>query len=108
MKISERVALIRAGYTRADIEAMIAEEAAPAPEPEEQPEPDTTESQEPTPQPAAAPEWAAALQQSIGQLTQAVQMQNLRNLEQPEQVDSASAADKVLGEFLNGGRKSNG
>ena len=40
MKITERIALLRAGYTRAEIDAMIAEEAA---EPETLAEPETPE-----------------------------------------------------------------
>ena len=69
----EIIALVSAGYNKADIEAMT---AAPATDP--QPAPVT----DPQPAPAADPQSAsddriAALEQAIGKLTQTIQASNI-------------------------------
>lgn len=104
MTISERVALIRAGYTRADIAAMIEEERnpAPAPQPEPAPAPQPEPEPEPAPQPEQgdAPVWATALLNSVQQLTGAIQYQNRLATEQPEQPDPMGEAVKALNKFI--------
>ena len=110
MTISERVALIRAGYTRQDIAAMIEEERnpapAPQPEPELAPQPEPEPAPQPEPEPAPQPEqgdapaWAAALLNSVQQLTGAIQYQNRLNTEQPEQPDPMDQAVEALNKFI--------
>lgn len=102
MTISERVALIRAGYTRQDIAAMIEEERNPAPAPQPEPEPSPEPEPEPAPRPEQgdAPAWAAALLNSVQQLTGAIQYQNRLNTEQPEQPDPMDQAVEALNKFI--------
>ena len=102
MTISERVALIRAGYTRQDIAAMIEEERNPAPAPQPEPELAPQPEPEPAPQPEQgdAPAWAAALLNSVQQLTGAIQYQNRLNTEQPEQPDPMDQAVEALNKFI--------
>ena len=82
MTASEILELVRAGYSRAEIDAM------------QQPEPQQPEPQQPEPQ---QPEWAAKLNESINNLIGAIQKINRDSLEQPDddpnkQVDEALAA----------------
>ncbi len=57
MKLEDVMALVRAGYTKAEIAAMDAPEpAAPAPQPEPAPQPAPAPQPEPAPQPAPAPQ----------------------------------------------------
>lgn len=102
MTIAERVALIRAGYTRQDIAAMIEEERNPAPAPQPEPEPAPQPEPEPAPQPEQgdAPAWAAALLNSVQQLTGAIQYQNRLGTEQPEQPDPMDQAVEALNKFI--------
>lgn len=94
MTIAERVALIRAGYTRADIAAMIEEERNPAQAPQPELE------QAPQPEPGDAPAWATALLNSVQQLTGAIQYQNRLGTEQPEQPDPMDQAVEALNKFI--------
>lgn len=101
MKYTEVLALINAGYTKAEIDAMTAPEpqpitsepepAAPAPEPEAPaPEPAAPEPQENS--------MLAMLQEMIQQnqnMLQAMQAANIRAARQPEQEPEASPEDLI-------------
>lgn len=103
MKYTEVLALINAGYTKAEIEAMTAQEPqqiAPEPEPAA-PEPEPAA---PEPEPAAPePErhensMLAMLQEMIQQnqnMLQAMQAANIRAARQPEQEPEASPEDLI-------------
>lgn len=97
MKVSEYIQLLRAGYTKAEIDAIVAEEKNP-PQPEPEPEP------QPEPEPENAPAWATALAQSIEHLQQTVQGINRSKLEQPED-DPMGDVDKALAMYLQGPEK---
>lgn len=91
MTASEILELVRAGYSRAEIDAMQPPEQQPT---EQQP----PEQQQPEQQqPEQQPDWAAKLNESINNLIGAVQKINRDSLEQPDddpnkQVDEALAA----------------
>ena len=94
MKYTEVLALINAGYTKAEIEAMTAPEPqqiAPAPEPEAPaPEPEAPEPQENS--------MLAMLQEMIQQnqnMLQAMQAANIRAARQPEQEPEATPEDLI-------------
>lgn len=104
MKISERVALLRAGYNKEEIAAMIEEEKAVAIEP---PSP-VVESAPPVPDeevvdPAPVPEveqmfpaWAKGLIDSVNELKNAVEATNRAEIEQPSEVSQAEVAASAL------------
>ena len=80
MTLEDRLALIRAGYTRAEIEEMAnaMEPPAPDPAPAPTPDPDPAPAPAPTPDPAPAdaPAWATALTESINKMTALMQSNN--------------------------------
>ena len=98
MKVSEYIQLIRAGYTKAEIDAIVAEEKNPPPQPDPEPEP------QPDPEPENAPAWATALAQSIEHLQASIQGMNRSKLEQPDD-DPLGAVDKALTAYLQGPEK---
>lgn len=94
MKYEDLMKLVNAGFTKAEIQAMVSAEQ-PAPEPAPAPEPEP----EPEPAPAPAPEanYNQAIQQltdQVSQLTNLVQKSNLLRMEQPE-VKQESAEDVI-------------
>lgn len=103
MKVSDIITLIGAGYSKADIEAMEAQEAITTPEPAQQPEPEKQAAPIPDPQPqqpASDPE----LLEAIKSLTAAVQHNNKINTPQPVTVtgpEVQTQADEILAKFCN-------
>ena len=93
MKTSEILELVRAGYTKAEIQAMDAATAAapmPAAEPEaEAPAADPVPAAEPA---AAAPDWQQQLFTQLGALTAAIQGQNRAQAEMGAQIIEPYAA----------------
>lgn len=80
MTSSEIIALVCAGYSKSEIEAMSAADLQPAPDPA----PDADPAPAPDPAPAADPQPAAddriaVLEQAIVKLTQAIQGANILN-----------------------------
>ena len=106
MQLSDVIALIGAGYTKADIEAMEAQDQIDGmldtKDQDHKPDPAQPESA-PTQLTPAAPQTDPALMQAIKDLTAAVQHSNKINTPQP--VDSTpdvqAEADKILTNFLN-------
>lgn len=84
MTITERLALIRAGYKRADIDAMIEAEAQQPAEPQdEQHEPEPQPEPEPEPQPEQPAEPEAELAQlraEIAELRKGIQQRNFQQI----------------------------
>lgn len=88
MKPSEILELVRAGYTKAEIEAMNQPQPDPQPQPEPKPEPQPEPTKPTDPQPQPAPHIAsesekllAALGLKLDTLTQAVQAGNVSRIE---------------------------
>ena len=106
MRVSEYIQLLRAGYTKAEIDAIVAEEKNPPPQPEPEPEPQPEPEPEPQPEPEPEnpPAWAAALAQSIEHLQSTMQAFNRTSLEQPED-NPMGDVDKALAAYLQGPEK---
>ena len=108
MTINERLEFIRAGYSRAEIEAM--ETPAPETPAPETPAPETTAPETTAPEPPApdtpAPEtvpiWADALQKSIDKLVNAVQRNNAMYDDMGDTIDTATRAEKALANYITG------
>ena len=100
MRIDEVFKLIDAGYTKADIEKMTAEPAAPAadPEPEQAPEPEIA------PEPAAAtPEFGndfiKQMQQTLDGFITKLQAANVQAARLPDQ--QAPKPEDLLAKIIN-------
>lgn len=112
MKISERVALIKAGYNREEIAAMIEEERAQpsaqthSPVIESTPPTPDEEVTDPAPVPTIAPmfpDWASSLIASVYSLRETIQASNLHGIEQPETATAADVAADALMSVYGGG-----
>ena len=102
MKLSEVIALIGAGYTKAEIEAMEAGEAKKeTPKQVDEPKPETETKPESKPEPPKSDN--SELLDAIKSLTAAVQQKNVRNSTQPidANTDIKAEADKVLLNLYN-------
>lgn len=101
MTLSEVISLIGAGYTKAEIEAMEAQDQIEDPIPAAPPVPDPPA---PAAPPAAAPASDPELLEAIKALTAAVQHNNVVTSSQPGGMtppDALAEADKVLTRFCN-------
>lgn len=101
MKFEDVMALVRAGYTKAEIAAMDAPEpAAPAPQPEPAAQPEPAQAAEPAPEPAPAPapqvsQTEALLREILG----AVQQGNINKATMDPPVEKG--ADVVTARLIN-------
>ena len=107
MKLSDIIALIGAGYTKAEIDALEAGGASQeTPETEAKPEPQPEPKPEPKPEAKPAPTSADTnkeLLDAIANLTAAVQTRNVRESKQPieDKPNYKEEADKVLLNLYN-------
>lgn len=112
MKLSDVIALIGAGYTKAEIEAFDAMEGGEQPKPEapkpeaSQPETPKPEAPQPeTPKPEVPKPDNSDLVNAINDLKKALQLGNIRNTPQPNEKGTpesvAEKADKALMEIYN-------
>lgn len=104
MTLSEVIALIGAGYTKADIEAMEAQDQIENPTPAAPEAPPAPAAAPQAPEAPAAPASDPELLEAIKALTAAVQHNNVVTSTQPGGVappDALAEADKVLTKFCN-------
>lgn len=110
MKLSDVIALIGAGYTKAEIEALENMDSANKPEVEtiSDPQPEAPKPESPKPEtipPEAAKQDNSELLTAINGLTKALQLGNIRNTPQPNEKATnesvAAKADKALMEIYN-------
>ena len=100
MKLSDVIALIGAGYTKAEIDALEAgNKAQETPETEAKPEP------KPEPKPEAKPEPTSAgnnkeLLDAITNLPAAVQARNVRESKQPAEIEKPKDIMKEASDVL--------
>ena len=98
MKLSDVIALIGAGYTKAEIDALEAGGATQeTPETEAKPEP------QPEPKPEPKPEQTNAnkeLMDAITNLTAAVQARNVRESKQPAEIEKPKDIMKEASDVL--------
>ena len=103
MTIDDKLLLLKAGYTKEEIEGMTAPEAPdeqPAPEaPDEQPAPEAPAEQGTD---TEVPAWAVALQASIEKLTKSTQSRNTQFDDMGDAIDTATRADKALAKYITG------
>lgn len=109
MKLGEYITMLRAGYTKAEIDAIVAAEAAepeqPAPDPAAEPEQSATGVQ-PEPVSKTVPEWAVSLTSCVENLTKTIQQVNRDKLEQPPELEPLDRGAEALKNYLTGGGKS--
>lgn len=110
MKLGDVITLLKAGYTKADIQELRAAESAPAePEavnpvdssataPEEAP---AATSPEPAPAADAHKEEIAELRRLVDNLTKLVQQQNIRNSSMPAPKSPEQTAEDILATIIN-------
>lgn len=104
MTLSDVIALIGAGYSKADIEAMEAQDQIENPMPAAPEAPPAPAAAPPAPEAPAAPASDPELLEAIKALTAAVQHNNVVTSTQPGGVappDALAEADKVLTKFCN-------
>ena len=106
MKVEDILALINAGYTKAEISAMTApQEPALNPDPTIQPEPEAvTVAEQPAVVPADNNADLSALLAEVKQLRAAVQANALRSDSLPT-LTHEDIATKILGEVINPTKK---
>ena len=112
--------LIDAGYSKADIEAMIQPEPTPAPDPTPEQQPDPTPAPDPGPEPQPAPENnpemeglrndLKAAKEQIQQLTQQVQQLNrdTKSVNTLPDADVPKKADAAMSELIRPTMKKRG
>lgn len=104
MTLSDVIALIGAGYSKAEIEAMEAQDQIENPSPAAPETPPAPAAAPPAPEAPAAPASDPELLEAIKALTAAVQHNNVVTSTQPGGVaspDALAEADKVLTKFCN-------
>lgn len=98
MKLSDVIALIGAGYTKAEIDALEAGGAT-----QETPETETNPEPQPEPKPEPKPEQTNAnkeLMDAITNLTAAVQARNVRESKQPAEIEKPKDIMKEASDVL--------
>lgn len=110
MKLGEVITLLKAGYTKADIQELRAAESAPAePEAAVIPVSSATAPEEapaatpPEPAPVADPhaEEITELRRLVDNLTKLVQQQNIRNSSMPAPKSQEQTAEDILATIIN-------
>lgn len=107
MNYNEILELVRAGYTRDEINAMQTATSAPQPEPPADPQPAEPPAADPQPEPVAAPpatETEKLLRELLGgmsTLTKAVQAGNRANITREEPPDRQQAAGAATARLIN-------
>ena len=100
MKLSDVIALIGAGYTKSEIDALEAgNKAQETPETEAKPEPQPEQKPEPKPEPKNADNNKELLD-AITNLTAAVQARNVRESKQPAEIEKPKDIMKEASDVL--------
>lgn len=105
MELTDILSLVKAGYTRAEIEQMekpINPTPAPVEAPAQVAEPVPAPSAEPAPQPAPQPEQPtmAELMQSMAKLTSAIQANAIAQSVLPSGITNPPKAEDMLAEII--------
>ena len=102
MTAGEILELVRAGYTRAEIDAMSAPEQHDDPQPEEQHDDPQPEEQHDDPQPEQVPAWAQALNNTLDELRKTIQASNIAHDDMGDEEDVIDAGDAAMAQYLTG------
>ena len=95
MNAGEILELVRAGYTRAEIDAMDAPEEQPA-------DPQPADPQPADPQPEQVPAWVQALNASLDDLRKTIQAVNIAHDDMGDEEDVIDAGDAAMAQYLTG------
>ena len=98
--IQDVLALVRAGFNREEISAMLQPAAAPDPAPAPEPAPVPEPAPAPDPQPAPVPDMSA-LMQRMEDLTRSIQSSNIIRDRQPPK----ETADDILASIIRPPRR---
>ena len=110
MKITEVIQLLKAGYTKSEIQDLMREPAPAEPEGPAEPTDPAPEAPDPAPAPAAPAEPAAPsqtdqeiteLRRLVDNLTKLVQQQNIRNSSMPAPKSPEQTAEDILASIIN-------
>ena len=107
MTAGEILELVRAGYTRAEIDAMNApEEKHDDPQPEQPEQHDDPQPEQPEqhddPQSEQVPAWAHALNNTLDELRKTIQASNIAHDDMGDEVDVTDAAESALAQYITG------
>lgn len=111
MEMSDIIALVRAGYSRQEIEAMGGAEPDPKPEPDSKPEPDPKHEPDNKPEPDPKPERFTGdtleeLMKQMRGVVEAMQMQARNSAQQPpEETTDDIIANIIRPKGGRGGKK---
>ena len=96
MNAGEILELVRAGYTRAEIDAMNAPE-------EQHDDPQPADPQHADPQPEEqVPAWAQALNNTLDELRKTIQASNIQHDDMGDEDDVVDAAENALAQYITG------
>lgn len=104
MKITEVIQLLKAGYTKSEIQDLMREPAPAEPEGPAEPLDPAPESPDPTPAPAAPSQTdqeITELRKLVDNLTKLVQQQNIRNSSLPAPKAPEQTAEDILASIIN-------
>lgn len=104
MKITEVIQLLKAGYTKSEIQDLMREPAPAEPEGSAEPTDPAPEAPDPAPAPAAPSQTdqeIAELRRLVDTLTKLVQQQNIRNSSMPAPKTPEQTAEDILASIIN-------
>lgn len=104
MKITEVIQLLKAGYTKSEIQDLMREPAPAEPEGPAEPIDPVPESPDPAPAPAAPSQTdqeITELRKLVDNLTKLVQQQNIRNSSMPAPKAPEQTAEDILATIIN-------
>lgn len=102
MKASEILELVRAGYTRAEIDAMSADPEPAPDDPDPEPTHDDSEHEHESSVSEPVPEWAQALNSTLDELRKTIQASNIRGDDMGDEEGVDDAAENALAQYLTG------
>lgn len=104
MKITEVIQLLKAGYTKSEIQDLMREPAPAEPEGPAEPIDPAPEAPDPAPAPAAPSQTdqeITELRRLVDNLTKLVQQQNIRNSSMPAPKSPEQTAEDILASIIN-------
>lgn len=104
MKITEVIQLLKAGYTKSEIQDLMREPAPAEPEGPAEPTDPAPDAPDPAPAPAAPSQTdqeITELRRLVDNLTKLVQQQNIRNSSMPAPKTPEQTAEDILASIIN-------
>ena len=104
MKITEVIQLLKAGYTKSEIQDLMREPVPAEPDGPAEPADPAPEAPDPAPAPAAPSQTdqeITELRRLVDNLTKLVQQQNIRNSSMPAPKTPEQTAEDILASIIN-------